>query len=432
MTTIALGTVIEVQPDPSPVLATSQTLTWELDTGTGYGAVVNAASPFYEALTEGTLRVTETISGAGDTLTRTLIITVSDVVNSAPTVTTAPTIASSNLVEGTAASVTVPPVFGGVPSPSVTGQWQRDLGAGWVDISGATGTTYNFTATDVGGDISYLATAFNSEGSVTSRSNELGPITAAAGSVPSLPSTVVQFDSNETGSVTVETGRVAEWKNAQDLGGIAFWTAPSVARRPAFVAAYDRVGAIHFDTAGGSPPIMEYPERWLNYDGGSVALRADGTSLWTHSLCFMPIALGGVRYIVSAASSSTSRRMFVLYHTTTSLYLRLNQLDGALDTTARTTLIDGTLAINTPYAITLRKDAAGDVKAFVGNNSTPITCNVGTLSLMPSITRIGQASSGTTAFNGYVFDWIAEPNADLSNANCAARNATLLSRVVLP
>lgn len=63
-------------------------------------------------------------------------------------------------------------------SPSYTRQWQRNTGAGFGNISGATSATYVLQAGDVGATIRCLVTATATFGSVVGISNTVGPITA--------------------------------------------------------------------------------------------------------------------------------------------------------------------------------------------------------------------------------------------------------------
>lgn len=50
---------------------------------------------------------------------------------------------------------------------SYTYQWQIDDGSGWIDIVGATSTTYSVITGDIGSTIRVLVTAVNSDGSST-------------------------------------------------------------------------------------------------------------------------------------------------------------------------------------------------------------------------------------------------------------------------
>ena len=69
----------------------------------------------------------------------------------------------------------------GTPTPTFTYQHQRDnLGDGnFVDIAGATSSSYTLVAADVGHDFRRCVIATNSEGSATAYSTEIGPVTAA-------------------------------------------------------------------------------------------------------------------------------------------------------------------------------------------------------------------------------------------------------------
>jgi TP901-1 family phage major tail protein len=62
-------------------------------------------------------------------------------------------------------------------TPSYARQWQRNTGAGFANISGATSATYVLQAGDVGATIRCLVTATASFGSVVGISNTVGPIT---------------------------------------------------------------------------------------------------------------------------------------------------------------------------------------------------------------------------------------------------------------
>jgi hypothetical protein len=67
-----------------------------------------------------------------------------------------------------------PGSWSGNPIPSVTRDWQRDGLS-----TGQTGLTYTLTAGDVGGTITVVETATNSQGTATATSNAIGPIASA-------------------------------------------------------------------------------------------------------------------------------------------------------------------------------------------------------------------------------------------------------------
>lgn len=97
----------------------------------------------------------------------------------APVATVNPVI-SGNLVRGSTLTA-VAATWTGTPTPTVTRTWLRD----GVAISGANNLTYVTVAADEGAIISFLEYGTNTAGTVTAYSNNLGPITAVAGTLPS-------------------------------------------------------------------------------------------------------------------------------------------------------------------------------------------------------------------------------------------------------
>jgi hypothetical protein len=71
--------------------------------------------------------------------------------------------------------------WSGNPVPAVSRDWQRDGLS-----TGQSGPTYTLTAGDVGGTITVVETATNSQGSAQAISNAIGPI-ASSSTAPSLP-----------------------------------------------------------------------------------------------------------------------------------------------------------------------------------------------------------------------------------------------------
>src|SRR4029079_8853787 len=55
-------------------------------------------------------------------------------------------------------------------------QWQRDLGAGFVSISGATTATYTLQTADEGADVRLRVTATNIDAAVVAYSDAVGPV----------------------------------------------------------------------------------------------------------------------------------------------------------------------------------------------------------------------------------------------------------------
>lgn len=91
----------------------------------------------------------------------------------APTVTTAAAITGTPTVGQTLTQSGA--AFDGEPTPTVTYQWQADA----VDIASATTTAYLLTSAEETKTITCIVTATNSEGTVSSTSNALGPVAAA-------------------------------------------------------------------------------------------------------------------------------------------------------------------------------------------------------------------------------------------------------------
>jgi len=111
---------------------------------------------------------------------------------SAPTNSVAPAATSSNLVQGTAASTNSGSWNGS--NITFTYKWETCTDnndatetTNCSDISGATGRTYQFQATDVGDYVRSLVRATNSDGFNDAYSNALGPITAATAPVGVAP-----------------------------------------------------------------------------------------------------------------------------------------------------------------------------------------------------------------------------------------------------
>jgi hypothetical protein len=83
-------------------------------------------------------------------------------------------------------------------------QWQRNPGSGWVDIAGATTSTYVTTQDDVGGKVRVVVEASNADGSVTGTGNEIGPIKPIAPTSTVAP--VASGAAKRGQVVTVDTG----------------------------------------------------------------------------------------------------------------------------------------------------------------------------------------------------------------------------------
>jgi hypothetical protein len=160
--------------------------------------------PAQHALAPGTYSVTATIRNSGG-------YTLSDPTSNeltilAPSNDTPPAMLTLPTVSGTAqvgATLTgTNGTFSGEPTPTVTRQWVRcdPEGEDCLAIAGATGATYTLVPADAGHTVRFSNTATNSEGSVTSASTAVGPVTAA----PAAPTY------NGTGATISGTAQVGE------------------------------------------------------------------------------------------------------------------------------------------------------------------------------------------------------------------------------
>src|SRR5262249_55791386 len=66
-------------------------------------------------------------------------------------------------------------------------QWQRDTGAGFADIAGATASTYTLVAADEFAGVRVVVKASNADGTATAPSNAIGPVAAAPPAVTAKP-----------------------------------------------------------------------------------------------------------------------------------------------------------------------------------------------------------------------------------------------------
>lgn len=103
---------------------------------------------------------------------------------SAPSNTTAPSVTTDGTPETGETVSCSSGVWTGYPVPTFAYQWQRDVGAGFVNISGATSATYVLVVADEGSPVRCHVTATNSQGSASANSSSITP-TAPAG--PSTP-----------------------------------------------------------------------------------------------------------------------------------------------------------------------------------------------------------------------------------------------------
>ena len=166
---------------PAPTV----TVQWQRNTGSAWTNISGANSGSYTlvAADQGaTIRVQENATNSAGSATASSTATTSvaaaSVTVTAPTKVTAPSISGAAQV-GQTLSLTQG-TWNGSPAPTVTDQWQRNTGSGWVNISGQTGSSYTLVAADQGYTIRVQETAANSEGSATAASTASAKVAAAS------------------------------------------------------------------------------------------------------------------------------------------------------------------------------------------------------------------------------------------------------------
>jgi hypothetical protein len=442
MSNVAVGAVIEILPDPAPVGAEDQTLIWEFDVGTGYVAFENPLSPLYEVTDPGLLKITETLSSRVGSVSRQLVLTlVAAQQTEAPVLVGAPAIAGTASV-GQMLSLVTPAIFTGIPVPEVTLRWQRRISGNWIDIAGETAGIYVLTEEDRGAEVAITAVADNGEGaSAEARSNVIGPVQAAGVGLPALPATLTAFDFGDVARAVIVENAVDQWEDTNRWGANTKWAATVATRRPRLVQAHGR-HTLEFGYWDSSARFIQYPNRFFERGNEAANLLFDSglSAPWCHSISFVPTGVGGVQYVISASTSATSGRLFMLgINASNRLFLNLRRADGS-DTSNAAGWTDlgtplGHVCENgVPVAVTLRKAEGGGVTAFVNDHAVGVSCFSGTLSNAgrPGQIRLGSATgtpTASTVFNGYVMDLVSDFAGDLPDTTCVARNAALLSRI---
>lgn len=162
---------------------------YRAQTGTGTTNFYQRGMREYSSVTEAIAYATSLLGGAPPT--------------NAPTNTSLPLIGGELQVGNTL--TTTDGVWSGSPT-SYAYQWQytRDLGATWIDVSGATGTTFQESSTFSGALVRVKVTATNSGGSATVNSSAVGPI------VDAPVGFAVRIKAQDTHSVTIEWDHVPE------------------------------------------------------------------------------------------------------------------------------------------------------------------------------------------------------------------------------
>ena len=151
---------------------------WQRDAGSGYADIAGATAAIYTLAVAdeyASLRVivtaTNSDGGASAISTGTAPIAAAPPVNSSR-----PTIAGS----AQRASILTSSIgaWGGVANDYAY-QWQRDAGAGFVDIANATGASYTLGVADEGAKVRLLVIVTNADGSLTAASDPTATVTAA-------------------------------------------------------------------------------------------------------------------------------------------------------------------------------------------------------------------------------------------------------------
>jgi hypothetical protein len=160
---------------------TSYAYSWQRNPGSGFVDIPGATASTYllTAADKGHplhLRVTAT---NGDGAVKAFSVDTGVVVAAPPVNTVVPTI-SGTMKVGSRLTGTLG--TWSTPGASYTYSWQRDPGTGFVDIAGATGSTYVLTAADKGRKLHLRVMATNGDGVVKAFSVDVGPVVAAAAS----------------------------------------------------------------------------------------------------------------------------------------------------------------------------------------------------------------------------------------------------------
>jgi hypothetical protein len=173
--------------------APTYTYQWQSDTaGNGTYANIGGATSSTYLLTSGEqtdrMRVIVTATNASGAVSATSAATTAIQAElTAPVNTVAPAI-SGTATEGQTLTATTG-TWTGNPTPTYAYQWQSDTAGNgtFVNISGATASTYLLTSNEVGNDVRVRVTATNSQGVVSANSTE----TAAVGALGSEPDWVL-------------------------------------------------------------------------------------------------------------------------------------------------------------------------------------------------------------------------------------------------
>jgi hypothetical protein len=158
---------------------------------------------------------------------------------------------------------------------SVAYQWQRDSGSGFVDITGATSTTYTLVGGDIGASFRVHVVATNAAGSAPADSSAVGPVIDGQPANTALPVVSGSLQGGKALSVTAGSwypaaaGYGYQWQRSSGSGfaDIAGATSPNYITIPADVTKSLRVrvtatnpyGSVTVTTAAAGPVTSGTP-----------------------------------------------------------------------------------------------------------------------------------------------------------------------------
>jgi hypothetical protein len=220
---------------------------WQRDSGAGFADIPGATDTTYTLGVADELSRVRVVVGASndDGAASAASNAVGPVPISAPAVTVRPAVAGT-AVRGTALSSTRG-TWDGLGN-SYAYQWQRDSGAGFVDIAGATGTAYTLTVADEGARVRLLVTASNPDGTLSAASDPTATVAAAPPANTLRPA--VSGTAQRAATLTATTGNWSgvantlafQWQRSADGG--ATWTAINGATSLSYTLGLADVGAI--------------------------------------------------------------------------------------------------------------------------------------------------------------------------------------------
>jgi hypothetical protein len=220
---------------------------WQRDTGSGFADIAGATAPSYTlAVADEYASVRVVVKGSNPDGTATATSSaVGPVAAAPPAVTVKPAIAGTAVRGSTLTSARG--TWDGVGN-SYAYQWQRDSGAGFVDIAGATASTYTLAVADEGAKVRLLVTASNPDGTLGSASDPTATVVSAppGNSVRPVVTGTAQRGSTLTATNGTWTGvgnsLAYQWQRSTDGG--ATWTAINGATTLSYTLVLGDVGSI--------------------------------------------------------------------------------------------------------------------------------------------------------------------------------------------